>query len=87
MSQNVWQGLGRGLIDWRIFYDAPRGTVVLLHPSGLWTEADADAARNMPGNVADVCDLALSAVVAAGRTGRVDVVTDTSGPHPRAWVK
>ena len=61
-----------GYTGWRIYPDVMRGTVVLLHPTGIWTEFSADAyyATGEPewGVVRD----ALNA--AAGKlTGRVEV--------------
>ena len=52
---------------WRMLYDAPRSTGVLLHKCGLWVEIDADLV--MPTAEAAAVAAALEAGVAGDDSG------------------
>ncbi len=68
--------LSRLSSEWRVLADPTRGTVVLLHPRGLWVEVDTPSALR-EGPLPDVGFLCDSLTHAAERmTGRAEVIVD-----------
>jgi hypothetical protein len=63
---------------WRMLHDHVRGTVLLLHPTGLHTYASD--VYNFPAGPAQAIADALNAAVERGITGHVDVVTTRAEP-------
>jgi hypothetical protein len=57
---------------WRVFSQPERGTAVLLHPTGLWTEVDWDSWQAIEEQQTSAIIAALSAAVGAV-TGRAEI--------------
>lgn len=60
--------LGAG---WRLVFDTPRNTVLILHRSGLWLEIDYDSARSQTDPRVSLAFVeTLRSAVAMGLTGQ-----------------
>ena len=72
---------------WRFVGAPERATVVLLHSSGLWTEMDGFALATLSEEeVRAICD-GLQSAVSAGMTGKVMMVSTTSGGRVNVEVR